>query len=261
MIDTRRIGRDAPGVGNTQAGGDFFTQTGVFADESRHILGETQQQWLFDRLSENYPWRFLGNSVTFSQIKVSPGTEADGQSVYANPDQWDGYKAARDRVFDHIENSSIDNLVICTGDVHASLVAEVSRDPNNSSHYVAGTGMGSVATEFVTPSISSGGDPKDPDSEDPEGSGESIAEGQLGTILAASNPHSRYAQIGLNGYMIMDVTAQRVQAEYWHVPEVEQINDGLTNTINFVVNSGTAATNETQDPATGNRPNTPPFAP
>lgn len=263
MLDTRRIGRDQQGEGNAPEGSDFFTQTGTFAEPSRHILGAEQEQWFLDRLqNSSSQWRFIGNSVVFSQIKAVAGIEGPGDtSVYANPDQWDGYKPARDRVFDHIEQHGIDNIIFCTGDVHASIAAEVSRDPNNTAVYQPGTGMGAVATEFVTPSISSGGDPEDPDPNDPEDSAENVVINNLGTLLAGSNPHSRYSQIGLNGYMIMDVNADRVQAEYWHVPEVEQPNDNVNNTANFIVNQSVAAITQTDNPATPDRPNAPELVP
>ncbi len=37
-----------------------------------------------------------------------------------NVDAWDGYAPARERLFRHIADHSIDNVVVLTGDIHSS---------------------------------------------------------------------------------------------------------------------------------------------
>lgn len=218
MLDTRRIGRDRQGEGNVTE--DFFTQTGVFADPTRHILGERQERWLLDSLRESTAaWRLLGNQVVFAQLKVVGAPNATGAGVFANPDQWDGYNPARNRVFDVLEDG-VRDVVVLTGDVHAALALEVTRDPNNPAAYDPVTSRGAVAVELVTPSISSAGDPEQPIP------GSSTVERLVATRAAAvPNPHLKYVRTQRNGYLLVDVDRDRVRAEYWLVPFVGRPTD------------------------------------
>ena len=45
--------------------------------------------------------------------------------AWLNVDQWDGYPAARRRLFDTITDNGIDNVVVLTGDIHAGGAAEL----------------------------------------------------------------------------------------------------------------------------------------
>lgn len=258
MLDTRRIGRDRQGEGNVQ--GEFFRQTGTFADPSRHILGAEQERWLIDSLQgSSAAWKLLGNQVVFSQIKVVGAPEATGQSVFANPDQWDGYQPARDRIFDAIQTGGVKDLVVLTGDVHASLAFEVTRDPNNPAVYDPVTSRGTVAVEFVAPSISSAGDPADLKPDDPESALERlILEGDQ--ALRAPNPHLKYIRSQLNGYLLVEASRERLRAEFWLVPRVAEPTGEQFLDRGFTVTRGQARLAEasgqptdTSDPA-GSQP-------
>jgi len=39
-------------------------------------------------------------------------------------------------------------------------------------------------------------------------------------LLRLTNPHLKYYNNTLNGYVLLDITAERVQAEFWFVPLV-----------------------------------------
>ena len=234
MLDTRRIGRDEVLAGNVE--GDFFRLEGEFVNPQRHMLGAAQEQWLTDGLTQSTTrWRLLGNQVVMAQIKIVGAANATGQSVYANPDQWDGYDPARQRVFDAIEAGGVNNLVVLTGDVHASLAFEVTRDPNNPAAYDPATGNGVLAAEFVAPSISSAGDPEAP------GSAGDVTDTLLafgGDALRAQNPHGKYFEGTRNGYLIVDVNAMRTRVEYWTVPTVTAITDAQNMDTAFEVADG-----------------------
>lgn len=224
MIDTRRIGREEPLEPNGVFGPlglPAFTQTGGFADPARQILGAEQEAWLIQRLQASTArWKLLGNQVVFSQLKLLGLPEATGLSLFVNPDQWDGYAAARERLFDAIDGQ-VSNLVVLTGDVHAAFAMDVSRDPNNPLVYNPLTGSGAVAVEFVTPSISSAGDPSAPD-----GADELLEQLVLGSpeLVRTINPHIKLLD-SRNGYLLLDVTRERLQGEFWFVPFVEQATD------------------------------------
>lgn len=239
MLDTRRIGRDEPIIdGGAVPETEFFRQEGAFVDPSRQLLGAAQEAWLFDGLrSSGAKWRFLGNQVVLSQIKVVGLPDATGQAVYANPDQWDGYAPARDRLFDVLEGLS--DVVVLTGDVHASMAYEVSRDGADPTIYDPVTSRGSMAVELVAPSVSSAGDPR-PVTEVPSDSEDvvDLVASLNGDALRAANPHMKYVKTQLNGHLLVDVTRDAVTAEFWLVPQVSTPTDDQTLDKTFVVRSG-----------------------
>lgn len=223
MIDARQVGRDEPAAPNTLFGDTVpvFTQSGEFADESRHILGAEQEEWLVGALGASTArWKLLGNQVYFSPLKLLGLPRASGLSLFLSNDKWDGYEPARDRVLEAI--AAAGNVVILTGDAHEAYAFDVSDDPNNPLAYNPFTGEGSKAVEFVVTSTSTRGD------------------GVLGDSLSArlqrlpddaeqllrlTNPHLKYYNNRLNGYTLLDIDAERVQAEFWFVPLVSQASD------------------------------------
>lgn len=223
MIDARQVGRDQPAPPNTLFGETVpvFTQSGDFADESRHILGVEQEQWLVGALGASTArWKLLGNQVYFSPLKLLGFPRATGLSLFLSNDKWDGYEPARDRVLAAIAEAG--NVVILTGDAHEAYAFDVSDDPNNPLAYNPLTGEGSKAVEFVVTSTSTRGDGVVGDSlsarlqrlpDDAE------------QLLRLTNPHLKYYNNSLNGYTVLDIDAERVQAEFWFVPLVSQPTD------------------------------------
>ena len=237
MIDTRQVGRSQQVENNAEQG---FVQTGAFADPSRSILGMEQEAWVAEQFARTgHTWRLIGNQVIASPLKIAGTPRASGTSVFANNDQWDGYEPARDRFLDAAAAAGVENLVVLTGDVHASMAFEVARDPNNPASYAPGTGRGSEGVEFVTPSISSGGDQANPASEtdDPEAFAEAlITAGSEG--LRASNPHLKLFDASRNGYLLLTVTAASLRGDFWLVPTVLQLTDEQVLAYRFDVAAG-----------------------
>ena len=241
MIDSRRIGREEQ-VANNIAGGSGFTLTGEFANPDRQMLGAAQEAWLIEQLtSSDKRWNLIGNQVVFSQIKLLGAPNATGASIYANNDQWDGYDPARQRILDALEDKPVENLVVLTGDVHLALAFEISRDPNNPLAYIPNTGIGSFGVELVAPSISSAGDLQglqlDPNELD-DFAEELVIRGF--DILKVNNPHLQYTD-ELNGYLVLDVTTDRINAEYWTVPTVAVPTNDESLGTTITINSGVPA--------------------
>jgi alkaline phosphatase D len=174
-----------------------------------------------------------------SHLKVVGLPDSTGQAVYANPDQWDGYAPARERLFDVLEG--ISDVVVLTGDVHASMAFEVARDPSDPTIYDPVTSRGAMAVELVAPSISSAGDPK-PVTEVPSDSDDVVdLIGSLnGDGLRAANPHMKYVKPQLNGHLLLDVTRDAVKAEFWLVPQVSTPTNEQTLDKTYVVRAGSA---------------------
>jgi len=226
MLDTRLWGRDEQVVNPAHP---------IIRDPNRSLLGSDQEAWLFEQLRNSRShWRFIGQQVVFAHLKTVGLPNSAGGGRPLNPDQWDGYVAARQRVLDVLRDDDIGNVIILTGDIHASGVAEVAEDPNNPAAYDRETGAGSLAVELVTPGITSLG----------------ISGGNeiLLPRLFQQNPHLKYADLEHRGYLVVDVTRERVHADWFHFEEVEQPQAEESFARAFVVTSGSNYASERDAP-------------
>lgn len=246
MLDTRRHGRDEPLPENTIFGDALpaFTQTGGFVDPQRQMLGTEQEAWLFDGLrSATGRWQLLGNQVMMAPLKLAGLPDAVGGGVFGNPDQWDGYAPARERLFDVLEETAAGNVVVLSGDFHVAFASELARDVSNPLAYDPLTRRGALAVEFVTPSATSSGDR--PPLTDPELLTEPLdlleeLVVRTPAIFRAPNPHIRFTD-SRNGYLLLDIRPDRIAAEFWAVPVVGQATPDELRIAAFRVDHGRAA--------------------
>jgi alkaline phosphatase D len=207
MLDTRIWGRDEQ---PRNIGDD------IRFDEDRQLLGADQEAWMSQQLRDSTTkWRVLGQQVMVAQLKTVGAPNSEGGGAIFNADQWDGYTAARDRLFAQIRSEAIENLVVLTGDIHSSWAFDLTEDPNNPETYNGETGEGSLGVEFVVPGISSPGFPR--------GIGVGFAESAL-----IENPHLKYAELESRGYAVLDITPERVQAAYYLYEDVVTGNEPET---------------------------------
>ena len=208
MLDTRLEGRDA------QVSSPV---SGERNNPDRRLVSEQQMQWLQAGLTaSSTQWRFIGQQVMFAELNVartvieaeslglSAPSELNDQLVVLNVDQWDGYVADRDRILKTLDDNGIDNTVILTGDIHTSWANEVYVDNS-----LIGSALSSpVAAEFVAPSVTS------------PGLEEYLTDGGADIAAAAvrlANPHMKYTELKSRGFVLVDVTRERAQAEYYYV--------------------------------------------
>lgn len=195
MLDTRIVGRDEQVLRDDTAAVELA---------GRHLLGAEQERWLAEQMVTSVrnkaAWNVLGQ-----QVMVAPQTPTGTRA--GNTDSWDGYRGARNRLFDLVERSRAGNLAVLTGDVHSSWAYDLPRDPF--AGYDRATGKGSLGVEFAGTSVSS------PSS---LGSGPD-GEKQLADILAA-RPHLHYADGRYRGYFILDLTRERLQADFYRVATI-----------------------------------------
>ena len=244
---SQQIYRNALSFGN-------FTQSGDYLDPARQILGTEEENWLAGKLrGSTAKWKLVGQGVMFAQLKSVGGVVADGGGTFFNPDQWDGYQPARDRVYDVIKGGAgapaVNNVVILTGDIHSSFAADLSQDPNNgdvaSGGYDGDTGAGSRAVELVATSVTS------PGAIDPNG----IA----AAALKLANPHLKYVDLTERGYMLLDIDATRVVSEWWYVDTVT--SRSTSQSMGHAVQIGDGANRLSAGAQTAARPNPPALAP
>jgi alkaline phosphatase D len=146
-------------------------------DPDDTMLGDAQEAWLFEEMQAS---RALWNVLT-QQVLFTP-TVFGG--IFLNPDQWDGYPVARQRISDFVAANDIGNFVVLTGDIHATGAAFLSATATDATTPVIGA-------EFVAQGISS------------------TFDRQLANIvepLALDLPHVRAFDAHLNGYVRCSVT-------------------------------------------------------
>lgn len=171
MLDARLIGRSQPLLyGEDMSYRDGEPDADAFRaklhDPARTILGDDQLQWLSERLeASRAPWQILGQQVLMGRLRApdlldhatfrdgSPFTREAAEQITRfaelglplNLDAWDGYPAARERVY-AAARAHATNLVALAGDTHNAWAFELKDEQ--------GRGVG---VEFATPSVTSPG--------------------------------------------------------------------------------------------------------
>lgn len=215
MLDTRLWGRDEQVSGRTAQMDRRL--------ESRTLLGQDQEMWLTEQLSQSSAqWSLLGQQVMMGQLKLLGKPLAEGGGNVVNMDQWDGYTASRDRIYALMAREDVDNVVVLTGDIHTSWAIDITPDPNNPDAYNPMTGAGALAVEFVTPAVTS--------------PGLAAVTPALVSLLETNNPHIHFTEVTLRGYVILDVTAEKTQADWYLLPTIE---DPALQPADFVVGYAT----------------------
>jgi alkaline phosphatase D len=213
MLDTRGL-RDRQALPRDAAGANA---------PGRTLLGADQETWLFNSLRRSQEagtaWRLLGQQILFAPLSPT-GTAPQ------NVDVWDGYPAARARVFDFLEREKISNLAVLTGDIHSSWAMDVPRNPFRG--YTARSGTGSLAVELVTPAVSS----------PPLFAGSGMREASALLRLAA--PHLKYLDGDSRGYVVLDIDAKQLRADWYAVPTVDKRSDEEKRTVSFVCERGSS---------------------
>ncbi|MEV4140970.1 alkaline phosphatase D family protein [Dactylosporangium sp. NPDC049742] len=181
-------------------------------DPSRTMLGATQEKWLLDGLSASTArWNVLGNQTVIAQADRDPGP---GKKL--PDDNWNGYAAARQRLFDGVVERGVRNMVVVTGDAHCSMVADLKQNFDDQSSRTVGV-------EFLGTSITSGGDGSDMDTR--------------GTEWLASNPHMKFYN-ARRGYVRCLLTHDQMRTDYRIVPFVTQSGAPVSTRASFVVENG-----------------------
>lgn len=182
MLDTRLAGRAR------QNGTSTVTP-------EQTIMGAAQREWFLRELSASGArWKIVGQQMIFAPLKLVPAPEAQG-GTYLNDDAWDGYRFDRNAVMRHLGEQAINNVVVLSGDIHAVLALDCPVEPSDPRLYNPVTGAGSLAVELGCNGIAN--------------------VGVLNEGLMANNPHLKYANLAERGYLLLDITPERVQGEYW----------------------------------------------
>lgn len=183
MLDTRLEGRSQQVANNSPE----------LNDPNRTIIGPQQFDWLTSNIRQDSArWIALGQ-----QVMMAPLT-AFGQVL--NTDQWDGYPAQRQRLYDSLLLYQKNNLIVLTGDIHTAWANDLPLTGYNPT-----TGDNAIGVEFIATSITS--------------SKASVPGGPA--LVQSLNPHVKFVDLTRYGYFILDLTRDRAQAEFVFVNDVK----------------------------------------
>jgi alkaline phosphatase D len=195
MLESRIIARDQ------QLEDRLLTNDKTLNNPNRRLLGEKQMNWLEKRLQENTAqWVILGQQVMMSPLLI------DAPMInpkIGNSDQWDGYPAERQRIYNLIDKYKIKNFVVLTGDIHTAWSSNLPRENYNPS-FPRHTTYG---VEFVTASITS----RNLTNKVP----------LIHKAVKTANPHFKFVDVYAHGYFVLDITKDRIQCDHIFVDNIK----------------------------------------
>jgi alkaline phosphatase D len=182
-------------------------------DPATTILGDGQEAWLLAGLAQSRTrWNVIAQQVLMAQLDHDLGP---ARRFWL--DAWDPYVRDRQRLLNFVHKRSVRNPVVITGDWHSTFANNLTLNFNDER-------SPAVATEFVTPAITSGGD------DQPYGP-------YYGPMIPA-NPHIKYFEGDKRGYFRARLTRRSLETDVRFVSRVGQPTAGITTGAAFVVADG-----------------------
>jgi alkaline phosphatase D len=182
-------------------------------DPHQTMLGQAQEEWLQTSLDRSTArWNVLAQQVLMAEVNWSA---APGE-LLEHMDKWDGYHAARLRLYDFLAARKPANPVVITGDIHSNWVNDLKRDSFAERSPI-------LATEFAGTSISSGGDRPNKHG-DPHG-------------WLVRNPQVRYFD-DKRGYVLCDIRPEAFRTDFRVLDYVTRTGSPVRTAATYIVEDG-----------------------
>jgi alkaline phosphatase D len=181
-------------------------------DPGASMLGADQERWLSRGLARSCTvWNALAQ-----QTMVAQNDRTAGPAETYDFDNWDGYRAARQRLLTDLRQ--VDNPVVLTGDRHASWICDLRQDFYDPA-------SPTIAAELTGTSISSGSDPV------PE-----VFHAVYDPIMADS-PHWKFID-NRRGYLVCDLDRRRWHTDLRVMSTVRSQEATVSTFASFVTQAG-----------------------
>ena len=195
---------------------------------SRQLMGPAQEAWLGQELDRSVKagqtWQVLGNQVVMARVKgpqlpkvmgpeawstmlaklpenyrerFAKAAELTALEIPGNLDSWDGYPAARERVYDLFKAAKAHPIVL-SGDSHAFWVNDL----------FDASGKNRVAAEFGTTAITS------------PGYGDAMPDAPLNEAYVTRNPEVLFTDQSAKGYVLLTLTKDGARGDLMAVSTV-----------------------------------------
>ncbi len=248
-LETRRVARTKPldllgtvkGAAPEQVAASYAAfRDGVWRDPSHQLLGEAQEVWLARQLKASArarkPWQVLAQQIVMGEL-ILPKMVVDGlpaatpdwlrkrlQSTVAagqaglpfNMDAWDGYPAARDRLYQSALAADA-NLLVLAGDSHNAWAFDLDRNGER------------VGVELGCQSVTS------------PGAEETLAwtrPDALSRALVERNPQLKWCDTAQRGYLAVELTPSRATGEFRFLRSIRQRSTELAGVRRMSVLAG-----------------------
>ncbi|KAJ6502621.1 PhoD-like phosphatase-domain-containing protein [Mycena sanguinolenta] len=263
MLDTRNYDRDVTDVNYNHdrkfvhlillmSYSEHVAVVGSLATfANRSLMGAAQEKWFEETLIQSQErgatWRIVGQQIVFTQLLLEGafGTLSlfllTRSYIYFNilsglreeatwiPDDWDGYRANRQRVLDNLYRNKITNTIILSGDSHANWVSDLAH-PNDTTTYNPLTGEGAIGVEFAGTAVtspSSFGTNAPPAATDP-----------ISALFVAENPDLQWSEGSFRGFFTLTIDSKEVNATYYAMSDITTQNlEGFVSAV-FNVKQG-----------------------
>jgi len=216
---------------------------GDYADPDRQLLGEVQESWLIDALAASKArgarWQVLAQQVLmgklasprdlveqvgdglpeFAQQRLLAAGLARRAELPLNMDAWDGYPAARNRLFEGALSADTD-LVVLAGDTHNAWAFDLRHRGER------------VGVEFGTSSVSSPGF---------ESYLAAIPPERMARMVVEANDELAWADTSQRGYMMVELTPARATSEYRFLAGIRNRSTQLAGTKRITSEAGSNA--------------------
>jgi len=229
------------------------------ADAKPTMLGATQKAWFLDAVKKsNATWKVWGNEVQVYQmlldLRLLPGVPDKIWSnpdiapyiAYVNCDQWDGYRSERAEILKALSDAKVQNLLVCTGDIHSFWAAELHVDFDN-------PGATPVGVEYVTAGISSASlkelfqkfVPSDASAIHDAlqfviNAWTGAADGVIKTSCNVNGEYLKYADSDAYGFALMSIDATKAECQLVETgPPTNMTYGGVVSRTKFVTMAGT----------------------
>jgi alkaline phosphatase D len=213
---------------------------GAWREPSRELLGARQQAWLAATLKASVkarkPWQVLAQQVIMGELmlteRVLDGMPANASAgfqrqmrarvaaskagVPLNMDAWDGYPAARERLFEAALGANA-NLVVLTGDTHNAWAFDLD-------HQGARVGVEMAGHSVTSPGA--------------ESSIGWMKPGDLARDSVAANRQLKWCDTSQRGYMAVELTPKAATSEWRFLASIRQKGTALAGTRRMTVLAG-----------------------
>jgi alkaline phosphatase D len=212
VLDTRQWRSDQP------CGDGLKSDCAEALSPSQTMMGDVQERWLFDNLATvKAKWTVLGQQV-YSFAFDRKGADPNGRF---SMDKWDGYVAARQRLYNRLLETKAPNPIVLSGDVHQHYGADLKADFTNPR-------SATVGVEFTNSAVTTTGD------------GSEV--GPTWEAVRADNPHIKYHS-NRRGYIACTATPEAMRADFKILDRVSVPDLPARTGGSLVVHAGRAGSN------------------
>ncbi|KAF7185520.1 Alkaline phosphatase D [Pseudocercospora fuligena] len=220
VLDTRNYDRSITDLTWNE---DYIPK--IMNDAGRTMMGSIQENWFYNNLKRSTAtWRLIGSQVVFSTINAT--SWLDGAAY--NTDAWDGYMANKNRTLKTLYDNNIGNNIVMAGDTHANWVADLVWLEEK--QYNSETGSGALGVEFAGTAVSSTSS---------FGANTTLWEcNNQSRALIADNPELQWQEGYYRGYYEMQISKDRILAQYFGTPYLQTRNGYEVPLGNFTIENG-----------------------